>query len=56
MVVKIRTEDCVVCGACEDVCPNAAIKVTDSVVIAEADCVDCGACLDECPNNAITLD
>jgi len=56
MVAKVKAEDCVGCGACEDVCPQSAIKVTDVAVVSEKDCVDCGACVDECPNNAITVD
>jgi len=56
LVAKINADECVGCGACEDVCPQSAIKVTDVAVINEPDCVDCGACVDECPNNAITMD
>jgi ferredoxin len=53
LVVKIKAEDCVGCGACEDVCPQSAIKVTDVAIIDEKECVDCGACIDECPNACI---
>ncbi len=56
MVAKVNAEECVGCGACEDVCPQSAIKVTDVAVVNEKDCVDCGACADECPNSAITVD
>jgi NAD-dependent dihydropyrimidine dehydrogenase PreA subunit len=56
LVAKINADECVGCGACEDVCPQSAIKVTDVAVVIEKDCVDCGACVDECPNNAITVD
>ncbi|OPY31132.1 MAG: Ferredoxin [Methanomassiliicoccales archaeon PtaU1.Bin124] len=55
MAVKLKKEECVGCGACEDVCPNGAIKVGEIAVINEADCVDCGACVDECPNKALEL-
>jgi NAD-dependent dihydropyrimidine dehydrogenase PreA subunit len=55
MVAKVKAEECVGCGACEDACPNGAIKVEDIAVVS-ADCVDCGACVDECPNSAITVD
>lgn len=56
LVAKINADECVGCGACEDVCPQSAIKVTDVAVVIEKDCVDCGACVDECPNSAITVD
>ena len=54
MVVKINTDDCVLCGACEDACPQSDIKVTDTIVVDADACVDCGTCVDECPNSAIT--
>ena len=53
MVVKVKKEDCVGCGACEDACPSGAIKVDEIAIISEKDCVDCGACVDECPNKAL---
>ncbi|HHT74631.1 MAG TPA: 4Fe-4S binding protein [Methanomassiliicoccaceae archaeon] len=53
MAVKIKAEDCVGCGACEDVCPQEAIKVNDVAEVDAEKCVDCGACIDECPNSAI---
>jgi NAD-dependent dihydropyrimidine dehydrogenase PreA subunit len=56
MAAKVKAEDCVGCGACEDVCPQGAIKVDEIAVINETDCVDCGACADECPNSAIVVD
>nr|WP_236993926.1 4Fe-4S binding protein [Methanomassiliicoccus luminyensis] len=55
--MKVKNEECVGCGACEDVCPQSAIKIeNDIAVINEKDCVDCGACVDECPNSAISMD
>ncbi len=56
MPAKINKDECVACGACVDVCPEAAITCDDVAVIDEKKCLDCGACVDECPNNAITLE
>jgi NAD-dependent dihydropyrimidine dehydrogenase PreA subunit len=55
MVAKVKAEDCVGCGACEDACPAGAIKVDDIAVINETECTSCGSCVDECPNTAIVV-
>ena len=52
-MVSVKADDCVGCGACVDVCPEAAIVVDDIAVIDAKLCVDCGACIDECPADAI---
>ena len=46
------TKDCIGCGACVPVCPQACISEGDPYVIAAADCIDCDACADECPVGA----
>lgn len=56
MPAKVNPDECVACGACQDVCPETAIDINDIAVIDNAKCVDCGACVDECPNSAITLE
>ena len=56
MPVRVINDDCVSCGACQDVCPENAISMNEVAVIDQSKCVDCGACIEECPNNAIKLD
>jgi len=56
MPTQIIKDDCVACGACQDVCPENAITMEEVAVIDEVKCVDCGACIEECPNNAIKKD
>lgn len=47
------SEECIVCGACEPVCPVSAISEGDPYVIDKELCTDCGACDDVCPVGAI---
>jgi len=56
MPARVNVDECVACGACQDVCPENAIQVNDVAVVDKDKCVDCGACVDECPNQAIKLE
>lgn len=62
MAYKI-TEECINCGACDPVCPNAAISAGEECyVIDPAKCTECvGAydksqCADVCPVDACIPD
>lgn len=54
-------ENCTACGACVQVCPNAAIKFADDGLgfrypeINESLCIDCGLCKKICPTDNARL-
>ena len=50
------TEDCISCGACEDECPNGAIRLGDDIFVIDPDrCSECVGlhatqkCAEACP-------
>lgn len=55
MALKVKTDDCICCGACESECPAGAITVDDYAVIDADACLDCGACAQVCPKDAILV-
>ena len=64
MAYKI-TEDCTLCGACEEECPNKAISQPDpdEIFIIDGDkCTECvgffdeAQCLGVCPSDCIVID
>ena len=62
MAFKI-TDDCISCGACENECPNQAIKEGDTIYeIDPARCTECVGsfdtqqCADVCPVSAAVPD
>ena len=51
----VISDDCTMCGACQDVCPVECISEGDPKYIIDPDeCTDCGACAEECPVAAIS--
>lgn len=49
----VDTSLCMECGACERVCPYAAIKLNPKPVFDMNKCYGCWACYNHCPNKAI---
>jgi len=47
-------ETCTLCGKCAQVCPTAAVTVTDSVETGKTECIACTACVKCCPAGART--
>ncbi len=47
------TDACIGCGACEPICPFAAIEMKDGKAYNTEACTSCGACVDVCPVGAI---
>lgn len=49
---RIKTDDCVECAACIEVCPLAAISADPYAINPEL-CNGCGDCAEVCPTEAI---
>lgn len=56
-MVKIISEKCIGCGACEAGCPVGAISTASGTAKIDYDvCIGCGACAGNCPCEAIEQD
>ncbi len=57
-MASIRSNDCIECGNCADVCRFDAVKVDKDgkYSIDETACEGCGVCVWSCPVNAIDFD
>ena len=57
MAAKVNEELCTGCGACVEVCPVEAIRLSNGKAQIDGEkCVDCGVCVGECPTDAIRLE
>ena len=54
----VDEDECIACGACEDVCPADpnVFEVNDVAEVVEPDaCIECELCVEECPVECIEL-
>ena len=55
MKVLVHRKKCTLCGICVDVCPFAAITVSETAIEITDECTLCGMCVDTCEFGAILL-
>ena len=49
-------DECIGCGACEEICPVDAVKIIDDQADVDLDwCIGCGVCVTACPTEAISI-
>lgn len=53
---ETETDECIGCGACEEICPVDAVRMVDDVATVDNDwCIGCGVCAVSCPTGAISI-
>lgn len=50
-ISPITTDECTLCGICEDECPTQVIEL-DDVAVSPAHCLGCAHCIEVCPVEA----
>ena len=54
---RILEEECVICGACINACPEFCISIEGTSVAIDLErCIGCLMCMNTCPEHAIDLD
>lgn len=53
----VKTDKCVGCGACEDICPGDLMVLRDgkAAIRSSRDCWDCMSCVKACPSKALEI-
>lgn len=54
-VVLFSQSQCLLCGACVQVCDQNAQSITQTRIFDRSLCISCGKCADVCPSHALTL-
>lgn len=55
--IFVEQQKCIGCGKCREVCPEAAVTLTEKKArIALDKCIGCGECMTVCPVKAIGMD
>ncbi len=55
-MLKVDSDICIGCGACEECCPFGAISVIDDCAVVGDSCTLCGTCVDACDVDALSID
>ncbi len=55
--ISLKTEKCIGCGICVNVCPHEVFIVNNrkAVLKYKDNCIECGACDKNCPFKAIEV-
>ena len=55
-MAHVISDECILCAACEDECPEGAISMGDEHYVIDPDlCTDCESCVEVCPVDCISL-
>ncbi len=55
-MLKVDSDVCIGCGACEESCPFGAISVEDGCAVVGDNCTLCGTCVDACEAEALHIE
>lgn len=55
MEIRVRTDDCTICGACVEECPFGSISMGEVGPEFDESCTLCGVCVESCPAEAIHM-
>ncbi|NLY29894.1 MAG: electron transfer flavoprotein subunit alpha [Firmicutes bacterium] len=55
MEIRLRADNCTICGVCEEACPYDAITMAAEGPEFNEECTVCGGCVEACPTEAIYI-